>query len=190
MRGERYQNLIATLLIVLALASVSLVVNLSGLWWLWAPLLASLATLAAVFLREVEVPVGGRSPAEVSQALAAVLGTSAMARAPGGSCDGPAQRARCDSLPDPRDGSRHGPVLPSLDDPSGLGPPRRPRPLPRRERRCVGGRTRARRARVEVRQVRRGLARPPVAGGLARTRKGRGACVARGRPVDDPPHGP
>ena len=82
MRGERYQNLIATLLIVLALASVSLVVNLSGLWWLWAPLLASLATLAAVFLREVEVPVGGRSPAEVSQALAAVLGTSAMARAP------------------------------------------------------------------------------------------------------------
>ena len=82
MRGERYQNLIATLLIVLALASVSLVVNLSGLWWLWAPLLASLATLAAVFLREVEVPVGGRSPAEVRQALAAVLGTSAMARAP------------------------------------------------------------------------------------------------------------
>src|SRR5436853_37313 len=82
MRGELYQNLIATLLIVLALASVSLVVNLSGLWWLWAPLLASLATLAAVFLREVEVPVGGRSPAEVSQALAAVLGTSAMARAP------------------------------------------------------------------------------------------------------------
>jgi len=82
MRGERYQNLIATLLIVLALASVSLVVNLSGLWWLWAPLLASLATLAAVFLREVDVPVGGRSPAEVRQALAAVLGTSAMARAP------------------------------------------------------------------------------------------------------------
>jgi len=82
MRGERYQNLIATLLIVLALASVSLVVNLSGLWWLWAPLLASLATLAAVFLRELDVPVGGRSPAEVRQALAAVLGTSAMARAP------------------------------------------------------------------------------------------------------------
>src|SRR6266480_7591845 len=82
MRGERYQNLIATFLIVLALASVSLVVNQSGLWWLWAPLLASLATLAAVFLREVDVPVGGRSPAEVRQALAAVLGTSAMARAP------------------------------------------------------------------------------------------------------------
>src|SRR5438046_10268653 len=82
MRGERYQNLIATLLIVLALASVSLVVNLSGLWWLWAPLLASVATLAAVFLREVEVPVGGRSPAEVRQALAAVLGPSAMVRAP------------------------------------------------------------------------------------------------------------
>jgi len=82
MRGERYQNLIATFLIVLALASVSLVVNLSGLWWLWAPLLASLATLAAVFLREVDVPVGGRSSAEVRQALAAVLGTSAMARAP------------------------------------------------------------------------------------------------------------
>ncbi len=82
MRGERYQNLIATLLIVLALASVSLVVNLSGLWWLWAPPLASLATLAAVFLRELDVPVGGRSPAEVLQALAAVLGTSAMARAP------------------------------------------------------------------------------------------------------------
>src|SRR5205809_3518137 len=82
MRGELYQNLIATLLIVLALASVSLVVNLSGLWWLWAPPLASLATLAAVFLREVDVPVGGRSPAEVRQALAAVLGTAAMARAP------------------------------------------------------------------------------------------------------------
>ena len=82
MRGERYQNLIATLLIVLALASVSLVVNLSGLWWLWAPLLASLATLAAVFLREVDVPVGGRSPAEVREALAAVLGASAMVRAP------------------------------------------------------------------------------------------------------------
>ena len=82
MRGERYQNLIATLLIVLALATLPLVVNLSGLWWLWAPLLASLATLAAVFLRELDVPVGGRSPAEVLQALAAVLGTSAMARAP------------------------------------------------------------------------------------------------------------
>src|SRR5947199_274735 len=102
MRGERYQNLIATLLIVLALASVSLVVNLSGLWWLWAPLLASLATLAAVFLREVDVPVGGRSPAEVRQDLAL----------------------------------------------------------------------------------------PTIAGVLARTREGRGACVARGRPVDDPPHGP
>src|SRR5438034_11110149 len=82
MRGERYQNLIATLLIVLALASVSLVVNLSGLWWLWASLLASLASLAAVFLREVDVPVGGRSPAEVREAVAAVLGTFAMLRAP------------------------------------------------------------------------------------------------------------
>src|SRR6266550_729479 len=82
MRGERYQNLIATLLIVLALATLPLVVNLSGLWWLWAPLLASLATLAAVFLREVDVPVGGRSPAEVREALAAVLGASAMVRAP------------------------------------------------------------------------------------------------------------
>src|SRR5213080_2025283 len=82
MRGERYQNLIATLLIVLALATLPLVVNLSGLWWLWAPLLASLPTLAAVFLREVDVPVGGRSPAEVREALAAVLGASAMVRAP------------------------------------------------------------------------------------------------------------
>src|SRR5206468_8544139 len=82
MRGERYQNLIATLLIVLALATLPLVVNLSGLWWLWAPLLASLATLAAVFLREVDLPVGGRSPAEVREALAAVLGASAMVRAP------------------------------------------------------------------------------------------------------------
>ena len=108
----------------------------------------------------------------------------------GGSCDGPAQRARRDSLPDPRDGSRHGPVLPSLDDPGRLGPPRRPRPFPRRERRCVGGRTRPCLAWIEVRQVRRGLARPTVAGGLARTREGRGACIARGRPVDDPPHGP
>ena len=81
MRGERYQNLIATLLIVLALATLPLVVNLSGLWWLWAPLLASLATLAAVFLREVDLPVGGRSPAEVREALAAVLGASAMVRA-------------------------------------------------------------------------------------------------------------
>ena len=82
MRGERYQNLIATLLIVLAVATLPLVVNLSGLWWLWAPLLASLATLAAVFLREVDLPVGGRSPAEVREALAAVLGASAMVRAP------------------------------------------------------------------------------------------------------------
>src|SRR5206468_11541781 len=82
MRGDRYQNLIAALLVVPSIACVSLVVNLSGLWWLWAPLLASLATLAAVFLREVDVPVGGRSPAEVRQALAAVLGTSAMVRAP------------------------------------------------------------------------------------------------------------
>src|SRR5437867_813256 len=68
MRGERYQNLIATLLIVLALASVSLVVNLSGLWWLCAPLSASLATLAAVFLRQVDVPVG----ASLAQQLQAV----------------------------------------------------------------------------------------------------------------------
>src|SRR2546429_9898778 len=82
MRGERYQNLIATLLIVLALATLPLVVNLSGLWWLWAPLLASLATLAAAFLREVAVPVGGRSPPEAPEALAAVLGAPAMVRAP------------------------------------------------------------------------------------------------------------
>src|SRR5881275_67494 len=150
MRGELYQNLIATLLIVLALASVSLVVNLSGLWWLWAPPLASLATLAAVFLREVDVPVGGRSPAEVRQALAAVLGTSAMVRAPREDL----VTARLNALA------------------------------------AIGVRTRPRRARVEVRQVRRDLARPTVAGGLARTREGRGACVARGRPVDDPPHGP
>jgi len=44
--------------------------------------LASLATLAAVFLREFYRPVGGRSPAEVREALAAVLGTSAMVRDP------------------------------------------------------------------------------------------------------------
>src|SRR5436309_1889600 len=79
MRGERYQNRIATLLIVLALASVSLDVNLSGLCWLWAPPLASLATLAAYLLRVLHVRMAREAYEAQRKAYTDSLLTTAIA---------------------------------------------------------------------------------------------------------------
>src|SRR5437879_13519668 len=73
MQGERYQNTIALLLIVLVFASVPLIVNFLGAGFLWAPLLAALAVLPAAFLREAEVDTGLEAPARVRAALAANL---------------------------------------------------------------------------------------------------------------------
>ncbi|TLZ75055.1 MAG: hypothetical protein E6K14_01820 [Methanobacteriota archaeon] len=73
MRGERYQNAMAILLLVLVLASVPLILNLSGWWFLWTPILAALAILPAVFLREPDLGTGPRSPADVRDALASAL---------------------------------------------------------------------------------------------------------------------
>src|SRR5437773_5475928 len=190
MRGELYQNLIATLLIVLALASVSLVVNLSGLWWLWAPPLASLATLAAVFLREVEVPVGGRSPAEVRQALAAVLGPSAIARAPREDL----VTARLNALAAIRFRTRvtdQGTVLSYQVWMTRAGWAL----LAALVLSLVGsvvalaaGLVLVWRGSKFVKSVGASLAQQLQA--VSPEPEGRGACIARGRPVDDPPHGP
>src|SRR6266566_1504075 len=49
---DRYQNAIVLLLAVLVFASIPLIVNLAGIWFLWAPLLAALAVLPSAFLRE------------------------------------------------------------------------------------------------------------------------------------------
>ena len=73
MQGERYQNTIALLLIVLVFASIPLIVNFLGAWFLWAPILAALAVLPAAFLREAEVDTGLEAPARVRAALAANL---------------------------------------------------------------------------------------------------------------------
>src|SRR2546425_3637196 len=73
MQGERYQNTIAPLLTVLVFASIPLIVNFLGGWFLWAPVLAALAVLPAAFLREAELDTGLEAPAQVRAALAANL---------------------------------------------------------------------------------------------------------------------
>jgi len=73
MQGERYQNTIALLLTVLVFASIPLIVNFLGGWFLWAPVLAALAVLPAAFLREAELDTGLEAPAQVRAALAANL---------------------------------------------------------------------------------------------------------------------
>jgi len=63
MRGERYQNRMAILLVVLLVfVVVPLVVNLLPLWPLWAPVVASLIVLPGIFLRETDLVAGLRAP--------------------------------------------------------------------------------------------------------------------------------
>src|SRR5207247_10188356 len=81
MRGERYQNAIVLLLAVLVFASIPLIVNLAGIWFLSAPLLAALAVLPSAFLRETDLAAGLQGPSQVPDARAAGLRQSAI-RAP------------------------------------------------------------------------------------------------------------
>src|SRR2546428_14142447 len=73
MQGERYQNTIALLLTVLVFASIPLIVNFLGGWFLWAPVFAALAVLPAAFLREAEIATGLEAPAQGRAALPANL---------------------------------------------------------------------------------------------------------------------
>lgn len=73
MRGERYQNAMAILLTALVLAAVPLILNLPGWWFLWTPIMAALAILPALFLREPDLGTGPWSPAGVRDALASTL---------------------------------------------------------------------------------------------------------------------
>ncbi len=73
MRGERYQNAMAVLLVVLVFAAVPLILDLSGWWFLWTPILAALAILPTVFLREPDLGTGPWSPLDVRDALASAL---------------------------------------------------------------------------------------------------------------------
>jgi hypothetical protein len=83
MRGERYQNAIVLILIVLVFASVPLILNFVGTWFLWAPLLVAFAVLPSVFLREVDLAAGLHGPAQVRDALAADLRNAGFAVTPG-----------------------------------------------------------------------------------------------------------
>src|SRR5438445_13811473 len=82
MQGERYQNTIVLLLTVLVFASIPLIVNFLGAWFLWAPILAALAVLPAAFLREAEVDTGLEAPARVRAALAANLHSEGLQLTP------------------------------------------------------------------------------------------------------------
>src|SRR5947208_4800222 len=82
MRGERYQNAIVLLLAVLVFASVPLIVNLAGIWFLWAPLLAAVAVLPSAFLRETDLAAGLQGPSQVRDALAADLRQGGIAVTP------------------------------------------------------------------------------------------------------------
>src|SRR5881396_3731225 len=82
MRGERYQNAIVLLLAVLVFASIPLIVNLAGIWFLWAPLLAALAVLPSAFLRETDLAAGLQGPSQVRDALAADLRQGGIAVTP------------------------------------------------------------------------------------------------------------
>src|SRR2546430_1345656 len=82
MRGERYQNAIVLLLAALVFASIPLIVNLAGIWFLWAPLLAALAVLPSAFLRETDLAAGLQGPSHVRDALAADLRQGGIAVTP------------------------------------------------------------------------------------------------------------
>src|SRR5437763_4997993 len=82
MRGERYQNAIVLLLAVLVFASIPLIVNLAGIWFLWAPLLAALAVLPSAFLRETDLAAGLQGPSQVRDAPAAELRHGGIAGTP------------------------------------------------------------------------------------------------------------
>ena len=82
MRGERYQNAIVLLLAVLVFASIPLIVNLAGIWFLWAPLLAALAVLPSAFLRETDLAAGLQGPSQVRDALAVDLRQGGIAVTP------------------------------------------------------------------------------------------------------------
>lgn len=69
MRGERYQNAIVLLLIVIVFASVPLLLNLLGWWFLWVPVLAALVVLPVIFLREIDLRTYLRTPEEVQDSL-------------------------------------------------------------------------------------------------------------------------
>src|SRR2546425_9795474 len=74
MRGERYQNGMAILAIVLLVfGAVPLTVNVPGLWFLWGPVLAAFVVLPAIFLREGDLATGLRAPAQAREALVADL---------------------------------------------------------------------------------------------------------------------
>src|SRR5437764_1195902 len=79
MRGERYQNAIVLLLAVLVFASIPLIVNLAGIWFLWAPLLAALAVLPSALLRVTDLAAGLQGPSQVGDALAAGLRQAGVA---------------------------------------------------------------------------------------------------------------
>src|SRR5437773_2171295 len=82
MRGERYQNAIVLLLAVLVFASIPLIVNLAGIWFLWAPLLSALAVLPSAFLRETDLAAGLQGPSQVRDALAVDLRQGGIAVTP------------------------------------------------------------------------------------------------------------
>src|SRR2546428_10522462 len=84
MRGERYQNGMAILAIVLLVfGAVPLTVNVPGLWFLWGPVLAAFVVLPAIFLREGDLATGLRAPAQAREALVADLREAGVARAVG-----------------------------------------------------------------------------------------------------------
>ncbi|HWM53259.1 MAG TPA: hypothetical protein VNP71_08880 [Thermoplasmata archaeon] len=78
MRGERYQNGMAILLTVLVFAAIPLIVNLPTWWFLWVPVVAALAVLPAVFLREVDIGTSPRSPGDIREALSSTLRTAGV----------------------------------------------------------------------------------------------------------------
>src|SRR5437879_12766554 len=78
MRGERCQNGMAILLTVLVFAAIPLIVNLPTWWFLWVPVVAALAVLPAVFLREVDIGTSPRSPGDVREALSSTLRTAGV----------------------------------------------------------------------------------------------------------------
>src|SRR2546428_14064254 len=78
MRGERYQNGMAILLTVLVFAAIPLIVNLPTWWFLWVPVVAALAVLPAVFLREVDNGTSPRSPGDVREAFSSTLRTAGV----------------------------------------------------------------------------------------------------------------
>src|SRR2546428_4588312 len=80
MRGERYQNGMAILAIVLLVfGAVPLTVNVPGLWFLWGPVLAAFVVLPAIFLREGDLATGLRAPAQAREALVADLREAGVA---------------------------------------------------------------------------------------------------------------